>query len=64
VVDSSTAVADRVAAYLRSHPAVDRDLGRHRRFELLVSDVTDQTRRIAGSVLKRPVRLQQADTIF
>lgn len=60
VVDSSIAVAERVKAYLQSHPEVDAGLGRNHRFELFVSDITDQMRKIAGIVLKRRVHLQKA----
>jgi len=58
IIDSSIAVAGIVKDYFENHPDVESQLGKHSRFKLMVSDVTDQFEKIARKTLKRNVLLE------
>ena len=58
VIDSSTAVAQKVKTFLDSHAEVDKQLAKNGEFSLYVSDITDQFQKTARTTLKRNVVLK------
>ena len=61
VIDSSTAVADRVKRYLQDHPEVDNSLAAEGKSMYYVSDVTDAARLTAQRIFGRKLDLIQVD---
>ncbi len=61
VIDSSTAVADRVRTLLKATPNLDQSLSKNGNSEFFVSDLTPQFLKTAQSVLRQRIHLQQVN---
>ncbi|MGV1098445.1 glutamate racemase [Thiovibrio sp. JS02] len=59
IIDSSEEVAESLAQFLASHPAVEGQLSRAGENSYYVSDITDAAAEIARKVFGRPIALQK-----
>lgn len=59
VIDSSVAVAQQIKAYIAAETGLGTDLPRNGTARFYVSDVTEQFKKIAPSMLKRKIRLER-----
>ena len=57
IIDSSIAVASNVKAFLEKHQELDNMLSKKGRYTFFVSDVTEQFKKTATSMLKRNINL-------
>ncbi len=58
IIDSSVAVAGKITDYLKKNSEMDASLKKNDRFRLFVSDVTDQFKNTARTILKRKVIIE------
>jgi glutamate racemase len=58
IIDSASAVADRIADYLQMHAELTDRLGKNQTLRLFVSDITSQLEKTAQMTLKQNVRLE------
>ena len=62
VIAQDEIISAKLAAYLRHHPEIEKKLGKHRRREFLVTDLTDATKTLSkkwfgGNIKFRVIRL-------
>jgi len=62
VIDSSEVVAESLAQFLESHPAIEEQLARGGENSYYVSDITDAAVEIARKVFGRPITLQKVSS--
>ena len=58
IIDSASAVADKIADYLQMHAELTDRLGKNQTLRLFVSDITSQLEKTAQMTLKQNVRLE------
>jgi len=59
IIDSSAGVAEKVKDFLKTNKEFENKLGKNGKFQLFVSDVTQQFEKTAKAVLKRNVKLEK-----
>ena len=57
IIDSSVTVAEKIREFLIENPDVDDRIGKNKKADLFVSDITDQFEKTASTILKRNVTL-------
>ncbi len=62
IIDSSTAMAERVKAFLTENPDFDEKLAKTAAARFFVSDITPQFRKTAKWIVGRPIDLEPANT--
>jgi len=59
IIDSALTVAERVKTYIEANPDIDNLLTKHDKTEFYVSDITEQFKETASTILKRKIHLEQ-----
>ncbi|MBT3311532.1 MAG: glutamate racemase [Desulfobacterales bacterium] len=59
IIDSALTVAGRVKTYIEANPDIDNLLTKHGKTEFYVSDITQQFKETASTILKRKIHLKQ-----
>ena len=62
IIDSSAGVAIKVSDFLKTNTEVENKLAKNGKFQLFVSDITQQFEKTAKVVLNRKVKLERTDT--
>ncbi len=58
VIDSSIAVTQKISKYIDQNPEICNSLGKNSKIYFYVSDITDQFKKTAGSILEKNIKLQ------
>lgn len=58
IIDSSTTVAEQVKIFLSSFPKIDNLLSKNASAKFFVSDLTQQFKKTAASVIRKPIELE------
>ncbi|MCP3943593.1 MAG: glutamate racemase [Desulfobacteraceae bacterium] len=61
LIDSAEAVADKVVNYLNANPDLDKCMSKNGQTDFFVSDVTDQFKKTAKSIIKKDIELKHIE---